>query len=221
VQYCPDGTPVEGVDPPPLPPDARDLSNYLVEASISHATDAEISEISFYNLLGDRSDIPGLSQYLKLMAYIKFYTLVKDGARFDVKDKMLALGLNPVKLGDNWYEYSTPGNFLYGFYGVAAGFTGETLHQGAGIAQILDYNRDPTNGIGPAGEPYYGDTVGDYWAIEAGIYAYGLYISNGDFNPALLQQVLDMYGPYMDVRSAPPSFIPLHRGPYSSDEFDQ
>jgi len=127
----------------------------------------EVKNLLSSSVLGDKFD-----------AYVKFNNLVKDGARFDVKDKIL-MELGPVvKLGEYWYEYSITGNILYGFYGLAAGFDEEMLHTGAGVVQVTDLLRwawedGDCNTYPDFGGPrHYFDPPDDYYAVKFGMWLY-------------------------------------------------
>ena len=62
-------------------PDKRDLTDWLPRAGVYMATDPVIREIKMLNNSNDANQ--------KLVGYYKFYNVVRDGARFDVKDKIL------------------------------------------------------------------------------------------------------------------------------------
>ena len=117
------------------PPDKRDLTKWMVAACVDGANSVEMKMINSMNASINGGD--------KAAAYVTFYHYVKDGGKYDVKDKMKAnLKTSEISLGGKWFEYSTAGNILYGFYGLAAGFTAEELHEGAGVAQIMDHILD-------------------------------------------------------------------------------
>ncbi|MDT8306750.1 MAG: polymorphic toxin type 44 domain-containing protein [Anaerolineae bacterium] len=99
-----------------------------------------------------------------------FNELVKDGAPLDVKDKILRELGTTIQLGGVWFEYSTPGNILFGYYGSAWGFAPVELHAGAGFAQLQDYCRSRETPLGPVSLLF--DTADDYYAIEFGIELY-------------------------------------------------
>ena len=65
---------------------------------------------------------PGALQNLLVSypyAYEMFIKLVGNGAPLDVKDKIrMRLG-DTIQFANFWFEWSTPGNILYGFYGSA------------------------------------------------------------------------------------------------------
>jgi len=121
--------------------DKRDLTTWFIAALVDSAESPEMQRI---NALNQPPQYGGN----KRKAYDEFIYNVEDGAKCDVKDKIEVRVGNPTKIGNNWYEYSTAGNILYGFYGKAAGFTDFELHAGAGKAQIDDYRRDPKNRMG-------------------------------------------------------------------------
>jgi hypothetical protein len=145
--------------------DKRDLTTWLLAAAVDIAESSDMYSVREAKALG-----------LGGLAWARFIGVVKDGAKYDVKDRIKdQIGLD-TKIGNNWYEYSTAGNILYGFYGKAAGFTEFELRAGAGAAQYADYKRDPEeSGIGPCSPPYYCDTEDDYAAVGLGMYLYDNY----------------------------------------------
>ena len=125
--------------------------------------------------------------------YLVFRNLVKDGAKFDVKDKILGIVGEETKIGNGWYEYSTAGNFLYGYYGAAAGYSIAELRVGAGLAQLKDYYKSLL-GIGDEDVekgplfPYLYDTPDDYAAVTLG---YSLYEENSELTVDQLVAAFD------------------------------
>ena len=110
-----------------------------------------------------------------VIALYMFYQLVRNGAPLDVKDKIKEELGRTIQLNGQWFEYSTTGNILYGFYGAAWGLDEQLLFAGAGAAQIRDYrNPDPgeTPQLGPLAPPFYSDTVDDHFAIQLGVEIY-------------------------------------------------
>jgi len=85
---------------------------------------------------------------LRGIAAYEWRELVKDGARWDFKDQIYdrLTGSEDEKKtimlchtgGCEWFEYSVPGNIHYGYVGRAAGFSSDTLHFGASVAEIID-----------------------------------------------------------------------------------
>ncbi len=60
--------------------------------------------------------------------------------KYDVKKGMAGLlDTDVIKIGNKWYEYSTAGNILFGYYSRAAGFDLGTIQKGAGGVQVFDY----------------------------------------------------------------------------------
>jgi hypothetical protein len=190
--------------------DKRDLTNWLPDAAIYMAKHPEIQKIRELNATS--------STTAKLTGAFRFYNLVRDGAEFDVKDKML-LRLGPtIKLGEDWYEYSTAGNILYGFYGIEAGYDAETLKKGAGYAQVMDVLRwafaadkaQPFPGLG--GGDWYFDTNEDSHAIDLGIWMHHTYYET-------LEKFPDAWG--LAREADPGDCIPNPGGSYPPDAFDQ
>jgi hypothetical protein len=148
------------------PPDPRDLLFWILKELNYLPTMPDGVEIK--ELLSPEL-IPFSSYYGRLfLAGSEFHDLVKDGALLDVKDKIEDLLGDKIRLGDFWFEYSTPGNILFGFYGTAWGWDSTSLHIGAGFAQIMDGVRG--KGIGPLGLGF--DTADDFSAIDLGIQLY-------------------------------------------------
>jgi len=152
-------------------------------------------------------------------AYLSFAGLVGDGKKFDVKDNIETRLGKQAYLGNDWYEFSTTGNILYGFYGMAAGFSSLELHAGAGYAQLNDalHGRD---GIGPYGF----DTEGDYYAIEFGIFLYNNYFGDGELTTEEFLAALEAFEHTDKMGHEPPpddyEYVPAPEE-YSPDEFNQ
>jgi hypothetical protein len=156
------------------------------------------------------------------MALHKFYNLVKDGAKFDVKDNILALLGDKVKINKNWYEYSTPGNILYGYYGAAAGFDLEILQRGAGFAQIMDVIKDPLKA--PRGQVKYKmDTEDDYYAVLFGNELYeSTTLDDGVLGYQEFINAIESYdfADNLALVTDPGDYVPWYGIPYSADHFD-
>lgn len=203
-----------GVHCPPKG-DKRDLTKWIVAAAVDIAESTEMQAIAKLNSTTTTEPLA------KVSAYAAFYLLVSDGAKYDVKDNILIELGDSIRLGDKWYEYSTPGNILFGFYGKAAGFDEFELRRGAGFAQEQDYKRDKKNGIGPSGAPYYSDTEVDYYAIGFGMFLYDEYYKpNGKLTETDLLDAFDKYkdADKMDLKSSPRNFTPRHKE-YSPSHF--
>ncbi|HPP62406.1 MAG TPA: polymorphic toxin type 44 domain-containing protein, partial [Anaerolineales bacterium] len=199
----------------PLPPpqDARDLTQWTVAAAVDIAESVEMSIIAQQNSDGG----PGG----KIAAWLFFASMVGDGQKYDVKDKIeLKLG-QTIKLDDQWYEFSTPGNILYGFYGLAAGFTKQELHAGAGVAQWLDHINEGAK-IGDWSTLL--DTSDDYYAIEFGFFLYEEYYANdGELTESEFLEALSLFEDADKLAlTAPPvdPYIPAEEE-YETDYFYQ
>jgi hypothetical protein len=109
----------------------------------------------------------------------KFINLVGDGKKYDIKDKMLKyLQGKSTNLGNGWFEYSTAGNILFGFYGESVGFSPLELHVGAGYAQVQDFILNGDHPF-PGSIFTFFDTPDDYYAVKFGGYLYqNYYIKN-------------------------------------------
>ena len=183
-----------GNDPcPPFIPgceaaaDHRNLTYWLVDAMKTNAQSEDIAEIRDLN---ERSAIaaalipmivilvPGeqgncltneaieAAHNLKMEAGEKFTDLVKAGARWDHKGRLLEEVGENIRLCGlldcRWYRYDVIANIHFGYIGRAAGFTGLELHVGTGQAQSKD---TPGTGVWYA----LGDDPLDYNAVQMGI----------------------------------------------------
>ena len=207
-------------------PDKRDLTIWFPQAANYMAKDESISTVRKYLSVGQQSSAPAVSAVLIVTGELKFYNVVKDGARFDVKDEIKRqLDTKSIKLGDNWYEYSTPGNILYGFYGAAAGNNRTVLHAGAGVAQTIDYAQSKLNIEGsdpdvPFGN-YWLDTKDDYYAIELGYYMYQeYYMDDGELTHAEFLNALDTFKHLSELNMVPAPIDYKPGGGYAADQFD-
>jgi len=118
---------------------------------------------------------PPISLISKGLGYHVFVQLVRNEAPFDFKHAILEKLGDRIRLGSEWFEYSTPGNILYGFFGGAAGFSLDELHGGASAAQVLDASyRGSELGplVAPDGALTLLDTPDDYYAIDFGYRLY-------------------------------------------------
>jgi hypothetical protein len=83
-------------------------------------------------------------------ALYEYSQLVKNGARWDVKDEIgikLGPGITLCSSGTcfNDIEYSVPGNIHFAYIGGAAGIFGWEVQAGAAYAEITDPAHDPTS----------------------------------------------------------------------------
>lgn len=182
--------------------DRRDLTTWLVAAAVDIAESPEMQSVH-----------KALSEHRYIDAKNEFESVVEDGAKYDVKDKMLEqFQGDPIKIGNTWYEYSTAGNILYGFYGKAAGWSDLALYAGAGKAQFDDWRRGEGD-LGPIGPPYYGDTMDDHFAIRFGIYLYdNYYAEDGALTTIDLLDAFEAYKypEWMAVKPKPNDFQPRY-----------
>jgi RHS repeat-associated protein len=150
-------------------PDKRDLTDWLPRAAVYMATDPLIQGIKRLNSSRNTDQ--------QILAFYEFYNLVHAGARFDVKIKIKEQLGRSIKLGEDWYEYSSKGNFMYGLYRSAAGFGVDVLHAGAGSAQVMDLLLwlwtvgSPCDFPDIGGLQHYFDTPDDAFAIDFGIWS--------------------------------------------------
>ena len=149
---------------PPRPLDHRDLTSWLARELRANSNSPEVNQILEYNTLASqvhaaRKESTRLNDDLDLFAWAletalsgiaanDWKQLVEDGARWDFKDQIYdkLIGSEDERetimlchvSGCEWFEYSVPGNIHYGYVGRAAGFSSDTLHLGAGVAEITD-----------------------------------------------------------------------------------
>ena len=188
--------------------DKRDLTDWLARALVDSANNPGIETIALLNRNNNKGG-----------AYGMFYELTHNNAYFDVKWNIQRELGDVVKLGDSWYEFSAPGNIMFGFYGTAAGFSPEELYKGAGVAQLIDellykaglskhpeYHTEP----GPLHAPFYGDTTDDHYAIQIGIELYSQYNKSGSLTASDLADTLSIYPNKnnLAIRSAPTDYQP-------------
>ena len=204
-------------------PDYRDLTDWIVKAADYTANYPDMKEVSRILLLakGAKSEE---SIMLLSLALGKFKGLVQDGAIFDFKDNILSELGNSTKLGSDWFEYSTSGNILYGYYGASTSFSKDALHLGAGFAQAMDYKNDLLRGL--KGEPQEGsqlgplstifDTPDDYAAVEFG---YALYLSGTPLTCDVFIAKLQDYRSLMALTISPGTYSPATTT-YAPDRFN-
>lgn len=198
----------------------RDLTYFAVMQADSMAGSEEVQWI---NLAND-------SVVAKPYAYLAFRNLVKDGARWDIKDEMrFQLDSRSFRLCSRqacgWYEYSVLGNILYGFTGAEANFAEWEIRVGAGYAEARDpENADKRNWpsagpvayLPPGRRPYYYDNAQDYHAVGAGIEMsrrYGADVSIREFQALLVD-----YGEGLAKGTLNEGDVP--GWPYVSGQFD-
>ncbi|MGQ0603126.1 MAG: RHS repeat-associated core domain-containing protein, partial [Anaerolineales bacterium] len=197
--------------------DRRNLTSWMPRALTYFANHPKIRSIQEANARAIAAHVPvaGVS------TFPEFAGLVQDNAPLDIKRRIESeFQRGPVKLADEWYEYTTPGNIAYGFYGTAAGYDSATLHVGAGVAQAKDYHVDKD---GPPGQwEFLLDTYDDYYAIDFGIQLYRNYyapdgmLTQDEFVTALSTYE---YRSALAVKVGPMDYQPGYENMYPADYF--
>jgi hypothetical protein len=165
----------------------RDLLLWLVREANRNVQLPEVWFMRFSNTASKLSPVGSLN---KALAAATFIQLVRDTAPWDFKDAIQSDLKDRIRLGSEWFEYSTPGNIHYGFVGAAAGFSLEELHLGAGAAQFRDYC-EGEGGLGTWRTDL--DTEDDYYAVDFGsrlyheAYAPDRMLSVSEFHALLVQ----------------------------------
>jgi len=121
--------------------DHRNLTDWLIRTLNANAVSSAILPIRMAHFpWSGHTEV--LKTPAKAIAYKLWYDLVRDGGRWDFKDKIRSEIGKKLMLCDDqecgWYEFSVPGNIHYGYVGVAAGFTPLEMHLGASYANITD-----------------------------------------------------------------------------------
>jgi len=197
----------------------RDLTYFAVMQAHAMASSTEVPRMEFAS-----RTVVG-----KAYSYPKFYSLVADGRRWDIKDEMLAQLRESFRLCSryacHWYEYSVLGNILYGFAGAEADFAEWELRIGAGYAEARDpENKDKRNWPGiwpiaylpPERRSYYYDDPQDYHAVGMGIEMsrrYGANVTIQEFQALLVDY-------HEGLASGPPRQGPVPGWPYAPGDFD-
>ncbi len=134
------------------------------------------------------------SMRLGLSLFI-FIQLARTGGPWDFKEKIEEDIGKEMRLGGYWFEYSTVGNILYGFYGAAANFPLKLLQAGAGAMQVVDRYILKRNENVPIGSlRTFFDTEDDYYAIEFGYRLYQkAYASDGKLTISEFRALLVQY----------------------------
>jgi RHS repeat-associated protein len=131
---------------------------------------------------------------LRVVGYVWWKEMVKDGARWDFKDQIKRNPTGPgesIMLCDNeascdWYEYSMPGNIFYAYVGRVAGFTEAEIRAGAVYAQLTDPENVPEkNDWQPWWSPIGLDQATDQAAIELGFQMYNLSRGSSDYQTVM------------------------------------
>jgi RHS repeat-associated protein len=203
--------------------DKRDLTGWLAAVCVDAAESTEIKQIAGLNaapggiVRAGTGLIVTSKAALKVEAYKDFYGLVSNGKKFDVKLQIRETLGETIQLGNNWYEYSTAGNILYGFYGLAAGFSKTELSGGAGLAQLNDIF---AKGNIPGGPGTFFDTEDDYYAVLFGYFLYENYYGDGVLTESEVVDALSQfkYADKLAKKPEPPN-IQLTPKKYPANQF--
>ena len=103
--------------------------------------------------------------------------MVRNGAVWDFKGDIPPEFQN-VMLGDQQMNYQAVANIHYGFVGRAAGFGGNLLKLGGGVAQWMDWHSKDPSKVGSWQTAF--DQPYDAWCVGLGIFLYGEYGQNLD-----------------------------------------
>jgi RHS repeat-associated protein len=229
----------------------RDLTDWLVRELNANANSGFITSMRLWhvefdslvhqNLVTKISFYPGYLYYDTLMEptrVLGWINLVKDGGRWDFKDKIrFELGESIwLQTGENgqgdWFEYSVTGNIHYGYVGRAAGFAAIDLHLGAGYAEITDpAHKGEQNfcieafGIRKCGyfnpdwkATYYDDPL-DFNAVQFGSMLFdlfGLHVPLEGF-----VKLLGTYGHLLAREDRPSDKLINYNWPYQVGHFDK
>jgi len=159
-------------------------SNILLEDAASHYLAERVLEeiglaghgLTKQDLAGIRREL-ALGGGLRVVGYLWWKEMVKDGARWDFKDRIRKRLGDSIMLCDDeicdWYERSMPGNIFYAYVGRVAGFSEFELRAGAVYAQQRDPQNNPLTNNWPW--PIFGlDQASDQAAIELGFQMYNI-----------------------------------------------
>jgi hypothetical protein len=132
---------------------------------------------------------------LRVVGYLWWKEMVKDGARWDFKDQIKrqpprgpgeSIMLCESEADCDWYEYSMPGNIFYAYVGRVVGFTEFEIRAGAIYAQQKDPENDPEkNDWQPWWSPIGLDQATDVAALELGFQMYHLAKGSSNYQTVL------------------------------------
>ena len=98
------------------------LNNIMVEAEKENSWKR-------WGVIGPATDV---------LRYVNFYSIVKSGAKYDLKSKPEWKTKQHYIYEGEIIDYDSPGNILYGYLGKSMGFEDGILFAAAGAAQIMD-----------------------------------------------------------------------------------
>ncbi len=171
-------------------PTSQNMTGWLIDQMKTNAQAPVTQEIRKHWQSGNPAH--------KAAAYQAWVALVRGDAVWDFKaDIPKEFKESGVTLGDFRMDFDAVANIHFGFVGRAAGFNGEFLKFGAGIAQWNQWKDTNPSNIGPWHT--YLDDPFDYWCVDFGIFLHDLHGGDPDkmtpeaFNQALWDYI-GMYG---------------------------
>ena len=156
-------------EPRVSPPTSLDMTQWLIDQMRANAQSPATQLM--------RENWQSLSPANRAGSLRAWTALVRTGAIWDFKKDLEPIRAkyqtNDVIIGDQRLNYQAMANIHYGFVGRAAGFQGEILRLGAGVAQWMDWHsRDPSK-VG-SWDTYF-DQPFDAWCVGFGIFLYDQY----------------------------------------------
>jgi len=164
-------------------PTSPDMTEWLIDQMQTNAQASVTQKIRKY--------WKSLNPRHKAGAYQAWVALVRGGAIWDFKGDIPGkFKKSGVVLGDFHMDFDAVANIHFGYVGRAAGFGGEFLKLGAGIAQWREWKDEDPSEIGPWYT--YLDDPFDYWCVDFGVYLYNLHKVGGfgELTPETFNQVL-------------------------------
>jgi RHS repeat-associated protein len=181
----------------PPPPASTDMTSWLIDRMNTNAQ-AEVT-----GCIRDSWQSPDAEA--NTAALTAWVALVRTDAVWDFKVDIARArpfieNTHDIVLGGRQLNYDAVANLHFGFVGRAAGFDGEFLVVGAGLAQVRraleTRNPDDRGTIG-----CYGDHPYATYFVRFGIYLYGLYENGLVIDETTFAQALD---DYIEANGVPP-----------------
>ena len=113
----------------------KTLDYYMIDTDVTQKLNKIMVEAEKENSWKRWGEFTGATNILR---YANFYSIVKDGAKYDLKSKPEWQGKRHYIYEGKIIDYDSPGNILYGYLGKSMGFEDDILLVAAGAAQILD-----------------------------------------------------------------------------------
>jgi len=120
-----------------LPSDPPPVVRWVREEMVHNAQSDVLARILTLNALS--ASLQGdASRAAKLGAFVKFGWMVRQGGPWDPKSYIIKHfeGGASQRIGDYWYYYDIWGNIMFGYLGIAGGFSESELLNGAGLEQV-------------------------------------------------------------------------------------